>query len=288
MRTQWRVVFAAVIAGAALSMPCVAQPRLKPPASYVQPTPPSEEEGARILSGLRQIGLGGPYYLEFELRVMPRRGKERRMSGRWFGDRNATGPVTRVEIWPKLKQSDVWLVQSGPNPSVWHGREDATFARVTGSDALQPIQETQISAADLQTPFMYWTDFVYEGLARFRGRPTHVFLLYPPEEQLDAYPGIGGARIYVDTQFGALSQVQWVDPAGTAVKTITILDLKRVQDQWIVKTFEVRDDRTRDKTQFTVTGAALNMAFPGSLFLPSGSAASADIEFAAGQVEPVR
>jgi hypothetical protein len=288
MLTKWRAVLAVLIGGVVFGFFANAQPRLKPPATYVQPTPPSDAEGATILSGLREVGLGGPYYLEFDLQIMPRRGKDRRMSGRWFGDRNATGPVTRVELWPEINQSDVWLVQSGPSPAVWHRNAEGAFDRVEGSIAVQPILDTQISPADLQTPFMYWTDFVYEGLARFRGRPTHVFLLYPPENQLDAYPGIGGARIYVDTQFGALSQVLWVDPGGSALKTITILDLKRVGEQWIVKTFEVRNDRTRDKTRFTVSAAALNTSLPGSLFLATGSATAAEFEIPADQLEQVR
>jgi hypothetical protein len=135
---------------------------------------------------------------------------------------------------------------------------------------------------------MYWTDFVYEGLERFRGRPTNVFLLYPPEDRLDHFPGIGGARVFVDTQFGALSQVQWVDPAGTPVKTITVLDLKRVGEQWIVKTFEVRDDRTRDKTRFTVKAAALKTSLPGSLFLPTASANATEYEVPPAEVQQVR
>jgi hypothetical protein len=187
-----------------------------------------------------------------------------------------------------MDAADVWLVQSGPNPSVWHGNASGQFERVDGADVLRPIQETQISAADLQTPFMYWTDFIYEGLERFRGRPTNVFLLYPPEDRLDDYPGIGGARVFVDTQFGALSQVQWVDPAGTPVKTITVLDLKRVGEQWIVKTFEVRDDRTRDKTRFTVTAAAVQVSLPGSLFMPSSSAAAAEFEIPPDKVQQLR
>jgi len=50
---------------------------------------------------------------------------------------------------------------------------------------------------------------------------------------------------------------------------ITVLDLKKVDDQWIVKTIEVRDEKTRDKTQFNITGAALDLDFSGGLFEPA-------------------
>jgi hypothetical protein len=36
------------------------------------------------------------------------------------------------------------------------------------------------------------------------------------------------------------------------------------------KSFEVRDEVTRDKTRLTVSAAALNLALPSGLFTPAG------------------
>lgn len=264
-----------------------AQPRNRAPPNYVQPGAPDQAEGGRILEQSREITLAGAYYLEFELRVLPRAGDERRLAGRWFGSRNATGPVARIELSPALNTTEIWLVQSGPKPAVWRAQPGAAFAPVERDAAMEPIAGTQLSAADLQTPFMYWRDFVYEGATRFRGRRTYVFLLYPPEAEREQFPGVGGARVFVDVDYRALLQAQWVDAAGEALKTITILDLKKIGDQWIVKSFEARDERTRDKTRFVVTAAALDLPVPDELFTPAGDAAPANVAIPAGRLVAV-
>jgi Outer membrane lipoprotein-sorting protein len=261
-----------------------AQQRLKPPAVYVEINPPDQVEGARILGDMRNVGLGGPYYQEFELRLLPRKGRESRLRGRWFGDRNESGPVTRVELTSVAGQTEVLLIQSGPQPAVWRLASDHAPVRVEGSDVMQPIAGTNLSAADLQLPFMFWTDFVYEGRTPFRGRPAYVFLLYPPPAAAEQLTGIGGARVFIDTQFHAPLQAQWVDDAGQPVKTITVIDLKRIKERWIVKSFEVRDDRTRDKTRLVVTAVDLDAKLPPELFTPNGPVGPADFTVPADQV----
>jgi hypothetical protein len=52
------------------------------------------------------------------------------------------------------------------------------------------------------------------------------------------------------------------------LKTITLIDLKKVGEQTLVKTIDVRDNRTRNKTRFSVTGAALGLNLPLSVFSP--------------------
>ena len=49
------------------------------------------------------------------------------------------------------------------------------------------------------------------------------------------------------------------------LKTLSILDLKKIGDQWIVKSVDFRDETTRNKTRFAVTAAALNQNFPSAL-----------------------
>jgi hypothetical protein len=278
----------AVAACLALSIPLEAQPRRRPPVSYVQPEPPDQAEGARILEQSRNIGLAGPYYLEFELRILPRAGAERRLQGRWFGTHAAAGPVTRIELAPQGAPAETWLVQSGFKPRVWRAVDGGDFQLVSGAEAALPLVGTTLSAADLQTPFMYWTEFVYEGLERFRGRPTHVFLLMPPDAQAERLADVGGARVFIDTAYSALSQAQWVDAEGKALKTITILNLKEIDQRWIVKSFEARDERTRDKTRFVVTAAALDLALPVGLFSPDGSGRAAELVLPPGALVPVR
>jgi hypothetical protein len=278
MTVNWRtfVLTASLLAlGAGV---CDAQPRRRPPStSYAPIGLPDQAEGRRILDESRRIGFGDSFYLEFELRLLPRTGPDVRLPGRWFGANNVSGPITRIEILAKGVAPEIWLVQGGEQPQVWHRGPDGRAAEVTEPGAA--IAGSQVSAIDLQTPFMRWTEFTYEGMLRFRGRPTHVFLLYPPDSQLACYPGVGGVRAFVDTEFNALSQVQWVDEDGKALRTITAGSVRKVPgtDRWIVTTLDVRDEKTRDKTRLIIGAAALDLPLSGEVFIPAGELNPAEV-----------
>lgn len=278
----WVFVLCGLALGASLAD---AQSRRRPPSrSYAPIGLPDQAEGARILEASRQIGFGDSYYLEFELRLLPRRGSEVRVPGRWMGTTNASGPITRIEVRPDDAAQEVWLVQGGADPRIWRRGEDGRAVVV--DDASMPIAGSQVSALDLQTPFMRWTDFTYEGMLRFRGRPTHVFLLYPPDAEAELYPGVGGVRAFIDTEYNALSQVQWVDEEGEPLKTITAGSVRKVPgtDRWIVTTLDVRDEKTRDKTRLVIEAVALDQPLPGELFIPEGDLAASDVALPRGAV----
>ena len=59
-------------------------------------------------------------YIEFELRLMPRRGTERTVLGRMWVGRDATGPATRFSIASGVAGGEErLLVQGGVNGSIW-------------------------------------------------------------------------------------------------------------------------------------------------------------------------
>lgn len=264
-----------VVFGALLSVDAFGQSRrYRPPAHYVQIGKPDQAEGRRILEDFRLKGIAGDYYLEFALRVLPRRGDERTVPGRLWGGRNDRGPISRVILQPGVIGSESrLLVQNGPRSAVWAWPGSDGQVSPLGSAALfSPLASTDLTAFDLQMPFIYWNDFVFEGVEPVRGRPAHVFLLYPPADIAAQKPDLAGVRVYLDTQFGALVQAEQIGDGNRVLKSITVLDLKKVDDQWIVKTIEVRDETTRNKTQFAITGAALGLDFSGGLFEPAALA----------------
>jgi hypothetical protein len=252
--------------------------RYRPPARYVQFGKPDQEEGRKILESFRQQGIAGDYYLEFDLRVLPRRGDAKLVAGgRLWGSRNEIGPVSRVEL-PAVNGEPVQrlLVQNGAKGSVWVSPSSSVLPAAGGAldtaALFKPLAGTGLTAFDLQMPYLYWGDFVFEGVAPVRGRPAHVFLLYPPDDIAALKPEMTGVRVYLDTQFGALVQSQQIGAEERVLKSLTVLDLKKVDDQWMVKTIDLRDETTRDKTQFIVTGAALGLDFSGVLFEPASLA----------------
>ena len=250
----------------------------RPPANYVSGGQADQAEGARILGQFQQAGIAGSYWLTFELRVMPRKGDEHTVSGQLLGGRNAGGPVTRLTLPGAggVASEQRWLIQSGLPPAAWHwsgatGRTD----ELTAAETFQPIAGTDLTPFDLQMPFLYWTDFVYEGVAKVRGRPAHSFVLYPPAGLVGVRPGLTGVRVLLDSEFQAFLQAELLGAKGVTEKTITILDLKKVGEQWLPKSIDLRNNLTRDKTRLTFTSAALDLALPGGALTPAALGAEA-------------
>ena len=249
----------------AVTLPAfAAQPAgFRPSPNFVAGGKADQAEGARILRDFHQAGIAGTYWLSFELRVMPRKGEGRTVKGEMFGTRGEQGPLTRLRI-----DGQRWLIQGGPQPSTWSAPDGVAPRAIPAGETLQPVAGTDLTLFDLQMPFLYWTDFVHEGLARIRGRPAHSFVLYPPAELAAARPDLTGVRVSIDTQFQALVQAEVLGAKGMAERTITILDLKKVGEQWMVKSIDLHNNLTRDKTRFTVTAAALDLTLPGEVFAP--------------------
>jgi hypothetical protein len=63
-------------------------------------------------------------------------------------------------------------------------------------------------------------------------------------------------------------QAEQIGADERVLKSMAVLDLKKVDGQWMVKTVDLRDETTRDKTQFVVIGAALGLDFSPVLFSP--------------------
>lgn len=231
---------------------------------------PDAAEGAAVLASFRNVGIAGNYWVKFELRVMPRKGDERLLTGEMLGA--AEGPRTRLFVDDPVNtggsRREVFLLRGGAEPeaAAWNAGERGQVARVlTVEEQLAPVQHTDLTVFDMQMPFLRWTDFVYEGVANIRGRPAHAFLMYPPA----GFPADGPAavRVFLDTQFAAMTQAEWVDAAGKPTKTVTVLDLKKVGEQWLVKSIDLRNHQTRAKTRLTLTAVALGLpAWPASVF----------------------
>ncbi len=258
-------LFFALLAGL---LPAQTPAANRPAPVFVSGGTADQAEGRQALEEFRAAGIAGAYWLEFTLRVLPHKGAERTVHGQLFGRRNAQGPLTRLSLVnPDGPQN--WLIQSGPQPASWQQNANQPTARaLTAAESLAPISGTDLTLFDLQMPFLYWDDFAYEGIAKVRSRPAYSFLLYPPADLVAARPDLGAVRVALDTQFHALVQAELLDPKGGLIKSISVLDLKKVGEQWFVKSIDLRHRSTRDKTRFEVTAAALNLTLPDAIFAP--------------------
>jgi hypothetical protein len=252
----------------AVALMALAGPGLTAPArpapSYVPGGRPDPAEGLRVLSQFRQAGIAGTYWLSLELRVMPRRGAERTLEGELFGTQAPEGPLTRLTLG-----SERWLIQAGPKPAAWTAAPGGEARSVTGAEILKPLGGTDLTLFDLQMPFLHWMEFVHEGLTKVRARPAHQLLLYPPADFVREHPTLSAVRIFIDTQFQALVQVEQLGADGKVLKGMTLIDLKKVGEQWLVKTIDLRNHVTRDKTRLAFKAAALDLSLPPETFTPA-------------------
>ncbi|WP_158277496.1 outer membrane lipoprotein-sorting protein [Opitutus sp. ER46] len=227
---------------------------------------PTAAEAGRILEQFRRSGWLG--YVEFELRALPRQGDERVYQGRLWGGFNGQGAVTRIELTDAQGVVQRFLLQNGEQAAVWRvrlGRPEV----VQGAALLDPlIPGVEVSAFDLQMPYLYWPEFAVESVVRMRGRPAYTFLFTPPATFARAHSGLQRVRAYFDAQYSAPMQTEFTD-AKRVVKTVSLVDLKKVGEQWIPRSFDIRNEVTRDKTRFVVTAVALRLEFAPLVFEPA-------------------
>ncbi len=233
---------------------------------------PGELEAARILEQFRQAGIAGSFYLTIELRSLPRRGEERVFPGRLWGGREASGPVFRLEIEDSQGGARRLILKNGVEGGVWRWA-GSRVEQVAPAAAVAPLfPGVEVSAFDLQMPFLYWPEAQLEKLARAFGRPAYSYLFKAPPGFLEQGGNFAAARAYLDTQFNALMQTELVAANGGVLKTFYLVSLKKVGEQYVPRQADYRNELTRDKTRFQVTGAALNLPVPAGAFAPASLA----------------
>ncbi|MDO8540378.1 MAG: hypothetical protein Q7S40_08040 [Opitutaceae bacterium] len=232
---------------------------------------PDAAETAKILEQFRQAGIPGEYYLEFQLVAMPRRGETKTFNGRLWGSRNEQGAISRVEVTDAQGGQSRLLIQNGERATVWRFR-DGKVTKLDAAAVFAPlIPGIEITAFDLQMPYVYWPDAKVQAVKRVLGRPAHAFLFRAPGP-IAQQGKVGAVRAYLDTVYNAMTQTELLDASGRIVKTFSLVSLKTVDHQALPKSVDFRNDVTRDKTRMTLTAAALRLDLGPAPFSPEALA----------------
>lgn len=249
----------------------------RPPEELSQFNRPDAAEAARILDQFRQSGVLGEYYLEFELHALPRRGAAKVYQGRMWGSRNSIGAINRIEVTDGTGRIHRLLVQNGERPAVWR-QEDGKIVQL-GSEALfvPVIPGVDVTAFELQRSYLSWPDATLQSTNRVLGRPAYAFMFRAPAGFSSGSSGIVAARAYFDTVFNQPLQSELLDRDGKRLKTLSVVSLKTVElkgaggaeKQTLPKEVDFRNEQTRDKTRFQITGVALNLEFATGVFEPA-------------------
>lgn len=226
------------------------------------------EEGARRIAMFRQARLQGDFAFDFELRYMPRRGDDQVYRGLMTGTWNDIGPLTRIDVdanSPAAAANDVartfrLLVQNGKERFIVRKMGDAPAEKLAEDALFEPVLPgLTYTPFDLQMPFIFWESYTYEGNERVKGRPAHTFLMFPPEKIREINPGLHAVRMALDADYNALLRVELLDADESVMKSFRVLNFKKVQEQWIIKTIDLVNERERDKTRLRILSAALGL-----------------------------
>ncbi len=240
---------------------------------------PSQETGWEILKKFRSFGWDGGHHWRVQLKIMPRRDKTRYLNGEIYGARTDKGPISRIDIVEQPidvnpdgnrieKRVLRLLLQSGQNAYAMGKRtgEEGPPHVFDSEEALEQIAGSEFSLFDLLAPYVYWPRFRYEGRTTFRGSPTHLFWMYPPEEDELLNQRIGGVRLFINDQFNVLTQTEIFDAEDRKLKTIYIIGVDKVDGQTLFKELDVRNEVTRDKTRLKILDASMGLELPANLF----------------------
>src|SRR5690606_18339339 len=108
-----------------------------------------------------------------------------------------------------------------------------------------------------------------------------------PEEFQKSFPDILRVDMALDAQFDALIQASVVSVNDERpLRSFNVLSFKKVGEQYIVGSTEMREEISRDRTLFEITDAILNIQLPAELFHGDGLPRVVDIP--ASEYIPVR
>ncbi|MFP6899508.1 MAG: outer membrane lipoprotein-sorting protein [Opitutales bacterium] len=175
------------------------------------------------------------------------------------------------------------LLRNGPEPTAW--RLDAVGGKprpLDQKDLFAPLASgIDYSAFDALMPFVHWQNFSYRGSGRVIGRPAHLFECVPPEEVKEARPDLKYVRVAVDDAYNALLRVEFFGNRGVVDRKFSVVGFKKVRSgedaYWIVKTIDLVDTRSRDKTRLRIEAAAVNLSLGPDTFRKENLARSPQI-----------
>jgi len=239
-----------------------------PPAAapdYAQFGTPDQAAGREAIERARRA-VPDQCYLEFNLRILPRRGEARVVPGRLWGSRGEKGPLVRIVLDPGAPDERRWLVRGGIEPAVWRS---SGRGPVLPADSFEPLWGgVELTPFDLQLTFLYWPDEQLIGVNRVIGRPANAFVFRPPPAFAARHPEVAGVRAHLDSQYDVPLQTEILG-ADRVLKTLSLVDVKLIGGQAIAREVDARDEATRDKTRFEVSAAALGLDLSPMLFDPA-------------------
>lgn len=242
-----------------------AQPRGSVPDGFVQL---SAAQATQALDEFRHSRLAGDLCLKFEIIHKPRLGESApAMTGVLWASWTPAGPRLRVELQAGNKQTALAFIttKSGTSSQLWLSQKGQAAQEIAATGAHQPLAPgLLLTPADIYLPFTHWPKTQYVKTERSRGRPVHFYEAVNPQAEGAAVVTFG-----LDRAYGALVQAISKNRQGEITRTLQVEELAKVDDQWLLGSCSVRDERTRDRDELKFTEAAVRATIPEAVFDPA-------------------
>jgi hypothetical protein len=219
------------------------------------------EEGRQRLSSFRRMWVVGDYSLKYSLQYIPRRGKRKEIKGTFWGSNAQDGPVSLIQIHGD-PGTQLYL-KNGPFASVSKSQAGSyEWQEIDVSQWFTPVDEAvTLTPFDLMMPFIYWPDWTYVGVTKTQSRVAHAFLMAAPDSLKGNPLGLHGVVVFLDESFNAPLKADYISADDVVLKSLRLINFKKVDDEWLPKTMDFLDDKTRDKTRLSIKEAAMHRDF---------------------------
>jgi hypothetical protein len=168
--------------------------------------------------------------------------------GRVYSQQNTDGIKLRFHF------SDRSFLSRGRSDSEIFCSEQST--KITLDTPLR--QGHLLNFADILMPFLDWNLYEYRHSKRVQGRNTHIIRFKETAGRL--------VDIAYDPAFEVILQCEYLDEKEKLLRTFKLLDFKKIQDIWLMKTIEIKDVPNNTVTQLTVKEVAVGQTIPANIF----------------------
>jgi len=227
-----------------------------------------EAEGSQRLADFRRMWVPGDYSFQYSLKHYRSDGERVYVDGALWGSNLPSGPVTMVQVG-ELPLAHWYFLKNGPEPLIQASNEEGELATIEASMWRNPLETgLSITPFDLLMPFIYWDEWEYEGVTKTRGRVAHVFVMKARDVFAEGEHPLSGVRVFLDEEFNAMLRAEYLDEEGEVMKTFRVLDLKKAEEVWFLKTLDIRDHITDEKTRLRINAVAFHQNFMQSPLYP--------------------
>ena len=181
----------------------------------------------------------------------------------------------RIDLLPSPQSSEpntsFLLVRDAKRPKVWKWQKPSTVVtNLNPKDWFSPWKEgLNHTPLDLLMPFLNWPS-EYEKSGRVCGRPAHLYIFTPPQDN-HLYPAtIKAVRLAIDDAYYAPLRIEYRDGGILPHRIFSLQSFKKVDDRWIVKAIDSKDRDSGSRTRFKLQAVAHGLDLPQSVFQTDG------------------